>query len=30
VDRVSIKWPGGAVQILKELPVNRYSTVKEP
>jgi enediyne biosynthesis protein E4 len=30
VDRVSIKWPSGAVQILKELPMGRYSTVKEP
>jgi hypothetical protein len=30
VDRVTIKWPRGTVQVLNELPVNRYSTVEEP
>jgi hypothetical protein len=30
VDRVTIKWPRGTVQVLNELPVNRYSTIEEP
>jgi hypothetical protein len=30
LERVTIKWPTGTVQVLKELPVNRYTTVEEP
>ena len=30
VDRVTIKWPGGKVQVLSGLPVDRYSTIEEP
>jgi len=30
VDRVTIKWPRGTVQVLKELPANRYITIEEP
>ena len=30
VDRVTIKWPHGAVQNITGLPVNRYATIEEP
>ena len=30
VDRVTITWPRGAIQVLNDLPVNRYTTVEEP
>jgi enediyne biosynthesis protein E4 len=30
VDRVTIKWPRGTVQVVNELPVNRYTTIEEP
>jgi hypothetical protein len=30
VDRVTVKWPRGTVQVLNALPVNRYSTIEEP
>jgi hypothetical protein len=30
VDRVTIKWPRGTVQVLNGLPVDRYTTVEEP
>ncbi len=30
VDRVNITWPGGAVQVLNELALNRYTTIEEP
>jgi hypothetical protein len=30
VDRAAITWPGGAVQVLNELPLGRYTTVEEP
>jgi hypothetical protein len=30
VDQLTIKWPRGAVQVLKDLPVNRYMTIEEP
>jgi hypothetical protein len=30
VDRVTIKWPRGTVQVLKDLPTNRYITIQEP
>jgi enediyne biosynthesis protein E4 len=30
VDRVTIKWPSGMVQVLNEPPVNRYTTITEP
>ncbi len=30
VDRVTITWPRGAVQVLKDVPVNRYSWIEEP
>ena len=30
VDRVTITWPKGAVQVLNQLPVHRYTTVEEP
>jgi len=30
VDRATITWPRGAVQVLNELPVDRYTTVEEP
>ncbi|MGA8028797.1 MAG: CRTAC1 family protein, partial [Bryobacteraceae bacterium] len=30
VDRVTIRWPRGAVEVLKDLPVNRYTTIGEP
>jgi hypothetical protein len=30
VDRVKITWPLGSVQVLKDLPVNRYSGIEEP
>lgn len=30
VDRVTIKWPRGALQKLTAVPVNRYTTVEEP
>ncbi len=30
VDRVTIKWPRGAVQKLAGVPANRYTTIEEP
>jgi hypothetical protein len=30
VDRVTIKWPRGTVQVPNEPPVNRYATIEEP
>jgi len=30
VDRVTTTWPRGTVQVLNNLPVNRYMTVEEP
>jgi hypothetical protein len=30
VDRLTITWPRGAVQVLNELPVDRYTTIEEP
>lgn len=30
VDQLTIRWPRGAVQVLKDLPVNRYIAVEEP
>jgi hypothetical protein len=30
VDRVTITWPRGAVQVLNQLNLNRYTTVEEP
>jgi enediyne biosynthesis protein E4 len=30
VDRLTVKWPSGAVQVLDSLPLNRYSIVEEP
>jgi len=30
VDRVTIKWPRGTVQVMNGLPVNRYTTIEEP
>lgn len=30
VDRVRITWPLGSVQVLKNLPVNRYISIEEP
>jgi enediyne biosynthesis protein E4 len=29
VDRVSIKWPSGVVQVVNEVPVNRYTAIEE-
>lgn len=29
VDRVTITWPRGAVQVVKDVPVNRYTSVDE-
>lgn len=28
--RATIKWPSGAVQVVNDLPVNRYAAVEEP
>ncbi len=30
VDKVTIKWPRGAIQTLTDVPVNRYLTIEEP
>ena len=30
VDRVNVQWPDGANQVLKDLAVNRYNTIREP
>ena len=30
VDRVTVKWPSGTVQVLNELPVDRYTMIEEP
>ena len=30
VDRVTVTWPKGTVQVLNSLPVNRYNTIEEP
>ena len=30
VDRVTIKWPKGTVQVLTDLPPNRYTIISEP
>jgi hypothetical protein len=30
IDRVTVTWPRGGVQVLEHLPVNRYTTVEEP
>jgi hypothetical protein len=30
VDRVTVKWPRGTVQVLNAVPVNRYTTIEEP
>jgi hypothetical protein len=30
VDRVTIKWPSGTVQVLTDLPANRYTAIEEP
>ena len=29
VDRVTIKWPSGTIQVLNDLPINRYTTIEE-
>jgi hypothetical protein len=29
VDRVTVKWPRGGTQTVRDLPVNRYSTITE-
>ena len=30
VERVEIRWPGGLVQVLTRLPIDRYHTLREP
>jgi hypothetical protein len=30
VDCVTIKWPGGKVQVVRDLPANRYAVIEEP
>lgn len=30
IDRMSIRWPRGSVQVLKNLRVNRYIDIEEP
>lgn len=30
VDRLTVTWPRGNVEVIKDLPVNRYSTIEEP
>ena len=30
VDRVSVQWPSGTVQVLDSLPIDKYSMVEEP
>ncbi|MBV9265456.1 MAG: CRTAC1 family protein [Acidobacteriaceae bacterium] len=30
VDRVTVTWPRGGVQVLTDVPMNRYSTITEP
>jgi enediyne biosynthesis protein E4 len=30
VDRVTVNWPSGMVQVVSDLPVNRYTTIEEP
>ena len=30
VDKIVIRWPRGKIQVLNNLPVNRYLTVEEP
>ncbi len=30
VDKLEIRWPGGATQVLENVPVNRYLKLKEP
>jgi hypothetical protein len=30
VDRITITWPRGAVQVVKDVPVNRYTSIEEP
>jgi enediyne biosynthesis protein E4 len=30
VNRATITWPGGAVQVLRDVPVGRYTAVEEP
>jgi hypothetical protein len=29
VERVTVKWPGGAVQVVNDVPANRYTTIEE-
>ena len=29
VDRVSVKWPSGRLQMVNNIPINRYSTIEE-
>jgi hypothetical protein len=30
VDRLSVRWPSGTLQVLDSLPMNRYNVVEEP
>lgn len=30
IDRVSVRWPGGTVQVLAHVVPNRYNTIEEP
>ena len=30
VERVNVQWPDGANQVLKDMTVNRYHTIREP